>query len=51
MLASITLWICGGEPAVMFEMVQQASFRMPSFGDDSNDNKAGRAPEAMTTCV
>jgi hypothetical protein len=33
----------------MLEMVQQASFLIPSFGELNNDNKAGNAPEAMMT--
>lgn len=32
-------------------MVQQASFLIPSLGEDSKANRAGRAPAAMTTWV
>jgi hypothetical protein len=42
-------WICSGEPAVTLEMVQQASFRIPSLGEDNRLRRAGRAPEEMTT--
>jgi hypothetical protein len=37
------------DPAVMLEIVQQASFLIPSFGDDNKLNNAGKAPEEMTT--
>lgn len=47
--ASMIAWICIGEPAVMLEMVQQASFRMPSLGEESKLKRAGRAPEDMIT--
>ena len=47
--ASMMALICIGDPAVTLEMVQQASFRMPSFGDDNRLRRAGRAPEAMMT--
>ena len=43
--------ICIGEPAVMLEIVQHASFLIPSFGEDSRLSRAGRAPDAMMTCV
>ena len=43
--------ICIGLPAVMLEIVQHASFLMPSFGEESRLSKAGRAPEEMTTWV
>lgn len=42
-------WICMGEPAVMLEIVQQASFLMPSLGEDNKLKRAGSAPEEMTT--
>ena len=35
----------------MLEMVQQASFLIPSLGEDSRANSAGRAPDEMITCV
>lgn len=47
--ASMIAEICIGLPAVMFEMVQHASFRMPSLGDESKLRRAGRAPEEMIT--
>ena len=49
--ASIMAEICVGLPAVIFEMVQQDSFRIPSLGDESKLRRAGRAPEEMMTCV
>ena len=36
---------------MMLEIVQQASFRIPSFGDESRERRAVRAPEAITTWV
>jgi len=51
MFASITDWICGDEPAVILEIVQHASFLIPSFGDDKRERRAGSAPDAMTTWV
>jgi hypothetical protein len=47
--ASMMAWICKGDPAVMLEMVQQASFRIPSLGEDSKLRRAGRAPDEMMT--
>lgn len=47
--ASMMDWICNGEPAVTFEMVQHASFRIPSLGEDNRLRRAGRAPDEMTT--
>ena len=47
----MTAWICIGLPAVMLDMVQQASFRIPSFGDESSDKSAGRAPDDIITWV
>lgn len=49
MLASIMAWIWGGEPAVIFEIVQQASFLIPSLGDERSERRAGRAPDEITT--
>jgi hypothetical protein len=49
--ASMTAWICMGEPAVMLEMVQHASLRIPSLGEESRLRRAGRAPDEMTTWV
>ena len=49
--ASMMAWIWRGLPAVTLEMVQQASFLIPSLGDESKANKAGRAPAAMMTWV
>jgi len=36
---------------VTLEMVQHASFLIPSLGDESKERRAGSAPDAMTTCV
>jgi hypothetical protein len=36
---------------VTLEMVQHASFLIPSFGEDNRLRRAGRAPEAITTWV
>lgn len=36
---------------MMLEMVQQASLRMPSLGEDSKLRRAGRAPDVMMTWV
>ena len=38
-------------PAVILEIVQQASLRRPSFGLDNKLNKAGKAPQLMITWV
>src|SRR3569833_929421 len=51
MLASITDWIWAEFPAVMLEMVQQASFRMPSLLELRSDNRHGSAPQLMMICV
>lgn len=51
MLASMILWIWCGEPAVILEIVQQASFRIPSLGEDRRERRAGKAPDEMTTWV
>ena len=47
--ASMTDWIWWGEPAVMLEMVQHASLRIPSLEDESRERRADKAPDAMTT--
>lgn len=49
MLASMTAWICSLFPAVMFEMVQQASLRMPFLDELSKFNNHGRALKLMMT--
>ena len=51
MLASMTAWIWVELPAVMLEMVQQASLRMPSLVELSSDSSAGSAPQLIMTCV
>mmetsp|Transcript_14385 Transcript_14385/g.35664 ORF Transcript_14385/g.35664 Transcript_14385/m.35664 type:complete len:234 (+) Transcript_14385:196-897(+) len=51
MLASITAWICSRVPAVMLEMVQHASLRMPFFGLLSSASSRGSAPQLSTHCV
>ena len=43
--ASITAWICCGDPAVMFEIVQQASLRMPSLGEERRERGTNQAAE------
>ncbi len=45
MLASMTAWICCDEPAVTLEMVQQASLRMPSLGDESSESRVEAHPK------
>ena len=42
MLFSITAWICSLFPAVIFEIVQHASFLIPFLGLDRSANKQGR---------
>ena len=49
MLASRTAWICFEVPAVMFEMVQHASFLIPFFTDESSDSRQGSAEQLITT--
>mmetsp|Transcript_18048 Transcript_18048/g.46638 ORF Transcript_18048/g.46638 Transcript_18048/m.46638 type:complete len:268 (-) Transcript_18048:483-1286(-) len=49
--ASITAWICSRVPAVMFEMVQQASLRIPFLGDASSLSSLGSTPQLITACV
>jgi len=49
--ASIIAEICIGLPAVIFEMVQHASFLIPSLGEESKLRRAGSAPDEITTCV
>lgn len=51
MLASMTAWIWEEFPAVMLEMVQQASLRMPSLVELKRDKRHGRAPLLMMTWV
>ena len=43
--------ICCLFPAVMFDIVQQASFLMDSLGADSKCRRQGRAPQLMMTWV
>mmetsp|Transcript_3204 Transcript_3204/g.9980 ORF Transcript_3204/g.9980 Transcript_3204/m.9980 type:complete len:234 (+) Transcript_3204:444-1145(+) len=51
-LASITCWICCWLPAVMLEMVQQASFLIDFFEwFESRCSRQGSALQLMTTCV
>ena len=49
--ASMTAWIWVELPAVTLEMVQQASFRIPSFWELRRDRRAGREPQLMMICV
>merc|ERR1719201_681036 len=49
--ASTTDWIWSLLPAVMFEIVQQASFLMPFFGFPNSANKQGSAEKLMMICV
>lgn len=49
MLASMTAWICSLFPAVMFEMVQHASFRMPFFAELRRFSSHGNALKLMIT--
>lgn len=51
MLASMTAWICCRLPAVMFETVHDASFRIDSFSDDSKCRMCGSAPLFSMTWV
>ena len=51
MFASSTAWICSCEPAMMFEMVQQASLRTAFFSLRSSTCRLGSAPALMTACV
>lgn len=52
MAASMTAWICSFVPAVMFEMVQQASFLMLFLWFAvSRVRRQLRAPQLMTTWV
>ena len=50
MFASMTAWICSLLPAVMLEMVQQASLRMPFFDELSRLSSHGSALKLMITC-
>lgn len=49
--ASITAWICCRFPAVIFDIVQDASFRIDSFSDDSRCKIWGNAPLFNITWV
>merc|ERR1719247_2979303 len=49
--ASTTDWIWSLFPAVMFEIVQQASFLIPFLGLPSKANKQGKAEKLMMICV
>eukprot|EP00966_Prymnesium_polylepis_P057039 1321195-Prymnesium_polylepis.1 len=51
MFASMTAWICSRVPAVMLEIVQHASFRMPFFGLPRRANSLASAPQLITHCV
>lgn len=51
MLASITAWICCRLPAVIFDIVHDASLRIDSFSDDSKWSMCGRAPLFRITWV
>ena len=51
MFASMTAWICSRVPAVMLEMVQQASLRIPFFGLDRSASSLERAPQLITHWV
>merc|ERR1719353_245920 len=49
--ASTTDWIWSLLPAVMFEIVQHASFLIPFLGLPSNASKQGKAEKLMMICV
>lgn len=49
MFASMTAWICSLLPAVMLEMVQHASLRMPFFDELSRFSSHGKAEKLMMT--
>mmetsp|Transcript_2162 Transcript_2162/g.6388 ORF Transcript_2162/g.6388 Transcript_2162/m.6388 type:complete len:229 (+) Transcript_2162:322-1008(+) len=51
MLASTTDWIWSLFPAVMLEMVQHASLRMPFFGLPRSARRHGSAEKLMMICV
>mmetsp|Transcript_18952 Transcript_18952/g.56300 ORF Transcript_18952/g.56300 Transcript_18952/m.56300 type:complete len:228 (+) Transcript_18952:277-960(+) len=51
MFASTTDWIWSLFPAVMFEIVQHASLRMPFFGLPSRASRHGSAEKLMMICV
>src|SRR6056297_2204841 len=51
MFASMTDWICSRVPAVILEMVQHASLRMPFLGELSSASSRDRAPQLITCCV
>lgn len=48
-LASITAWICSLLPAVMFEIVQHASFLIPFFEELSRFSSQGSALKLIIT--
>mmetsp|Transcript_54587 Transcript_54587/g.95436 ORF Transcript_54587/g.95436 Transcript_54587/m.95436 type:complete len:208 (+) Transcript_54587:618-1241(+) len=50
-LALITAWICSAVPAVILEMVQQASLRMFFLGLSNIHSRAGNALRLMMNCV
>jgi len=50
-LASITAWICSRFPAVMFEIVQQASFRILSLLAPSKFKRQGKTEQFKMTWV
>lgn len=50
MFASMTAWICSLFPAVMLEIVQHASLRMPFFAELSKFSSQGNALKLMITC-
>lgn len=49
--ASMTAWICWRFPAVIFDIVHDASFRIDSFSDDSKCRMWGNAPLFKITWV
>lgn len=49
MLASMTAWICSLFPAVMLEIVQQASLRIPFLEELSRFSSHGNALKLMIT--
>mmetsp|Transcript_17693 Transcript_17693/g.36259 ORF Transcript_17693/g.36259 Transcript_17693/m.36259 type:complete len:216 (+) Transcript_17693:237-884(+) len=48
---SITAWSWSLLPAVMLEMVQHVSFRMPLRSFDNSDSRHGSTEQLMTSCV
>lgn len=49
--ASITAWICWRFPAVIFDIVHEASFRIDSFSEDNRCKMWGNAPLFKITWV